>query len=89
MDVNPIGPSHRPIGRQPSGEKKGLTVLPDIYADGVWRGDVGTGGPHGGAGAPHVEEQEDRYSREAEDGEEGQGEDVGQEHELKEEEEDG
>lgn len=60
-----------------------LTVLPDVHADGVGRGDVGVGGLHGGAGGPHVEEEEDWYRREAEDGEEGQEEDVGQEHELR------
>lgn len=60
-----------------------LTVLPDIHTDGVRRGDVGVRGPHGGTGSPHVEEEENGYRREAEDGEKGQSEDVGQEHELR------
>lgn len=60
-----------------------LTVLPDIHTDGVRRGDVGVGRLHGSTGIPHVEEEQDRYRREAEDGEEGQSEDVGQEHELR------
>ena len=60
-----------------------LTVLPDVHADGVRRGDVGVRRPHGGTGIPHVEEEENGYRREAEDGEEGQSEDVGQEHELR------
>ena len=60
-----------------------LAVLPDVHADGVRQGDVGVWGPHGGAGIPHVEEEENGDRREAEDGEEGQGEDVGQEHELR------
>lgn len=63
-------------------ERGRLTVLPDVHADGVGRGDVGVGRPHGGAGSPHVKEEEHGYRREAEDGEEGQEEDVGQEHEL-------
>ena len=61
-----------------------LTILPDVHTDGVGHGDVGFRRPHGRAGAPHVEEEEDGDRREAEDGEEGQEEDVGQEHELEE-----
>lgn len=60
-----------------------LTVLPDVHTDGVRRGDVGLRRPHGSAGVPHVEEEENGYRREAEDGKEGQSEDVGQEHELR------
>lgn len=59
------------------------TVLPDIHADGVRRGDVGVGRLHGCASIPHVEEEENGDRREAEDGQEGQGQDVGQEHELR------
>lgn len=59
------------------------TVLPDVHTDGVRRGDVGVRRPHASAGIPHVEEEEHGYRREAEDGEEGQSEDVGQEHELR------
>lgn len=58
------------------------TVLPDVHADGVRRGDVGVGRPHRRAGVPHVEEEENGNRREAEDGQEGQEENVGQEHEL-------
>lgn len=60
------------------------TILPDVHTDGVGRGDVGVRGLHGGTSGPHVEEEEHGDRREAEDGEEGQHEDVGQEHELKE-----
>lgn len=60
-----------------------LTVLPDVHADGLRRGDVGVGRLHGGASVPHVEEEQDGYRREAKDGQEGQSQDVGQEHELK------
>lgn len=63
-----------------------LTVLPDVHTDGVRRGDVGVRRPHGSAGSPHVEEEENGDPREAENGEEGQSEDVGQEHELRREE---
>lgn len=59
-----------------------LTILPDIHADGVRRGNVGIRRLHGSAGVPHVEEEEDWNGSEAEDGDEGQDEDVGQEHEL-------
>lgn len=69
--------------RQPSRAARGeRTVLPDVHADGVRRRDVGVGRPHGGTGVPHVEEEENWDRSEAEDGEEGQEEDVGQEHEL-------
>lgn len=59
-----------------------LTILPDIHTDGIRRGDVGVRRLHGSAGIPHVKEQEHGDRREAEDGKEGQSEDVGQEHEL-------
>lgn len=59
-----------------------LTVLPHIHTDGGRRRDVGVWRPHGSAGVPHVEEEENRDRREAEDGDEDQSEDVGQEHEL-------
>lgn len=58
------------------------TVLPDVHADAFRVCDVGVGVLQGGAGAPHVEEKVNGDRREAEDGEEGQEEDVGQEHEL-------
>lgn len=61
-----------------------LTVLPNVHADGFRRGDVGIRGPHGSTGIPHVEEEENGYRREAEDGEKGKSEDVGQEDELRE-----
>lgn len=61
----------------------GPTVLPDIHADGVRRGDVGVGRLHSCTSIPHVEEEENGDRREAEDGQEGQGQDVGQEHELR------
>lgn len=64
--------------------RRSLTVLPDVHTDGVRRGDVGIRGSHGSAGGPHVEEEEHGYRREAEDCDEGQSEDVGQEHELRE-----
>lgn len=57
------------------------TVLPDIHTDGVRRGDVSIGRFHGSTGIPHVKEEENRDRREAKDCEEGQEEDVGQEHE--------
>lgn len=60
-----------------------LTVLPDVHADGVRRGDVGIRGPHGSAGVPHVEEKENGDRREAENGKEGQSQDIGQEYELR------
>lgn len=60
-----------------------LTVLPDIHTDGVRRSDVSIGRFHGSTGIPHIKEEENRDRREAEDGKEGQEEDVGQEHELR------
>lgn len=59
-----------------------LTILPNVHTDGVRRGDVGIRRPHGSTGIPHVEKEENWDRRKAKDGEEGQGEDVGQEHEL-------
>lgn len=59
-----------------------LTILPNVHTDGVRWGDVGIRRPHGSTSIPHVEKEENWDGREAEDGEEGQGEDVGQEHEL-------
>lgn len=59
-----------------------LTILPDIHTDGVNRRDVRVWRSHCGAGIPHVEEEENRDCREAEDGDESQSKDVGQEHEL-------
>lgn len=59
-----------------------LTVLPDVHTDGLRRGDVSIRRLHGSAGTPHVKEKEHGDRRKAEDGEEGQKQDVGQEHEL-------
>lgn len=60
-----------------------LTVLTDIHADGVNVGEVGHGSPHGGTGGPHVVEEEDRHSGEAEHTEPGHTQDVCEEHKLR------
>ena len=64
-------------------ECSSLTVLTDVDADGVQVGEVGHGGPHGGAGGPHVVEEEDGDGREAEHAQPGHAQDVRQEHKLK------
>lgn len=57
-----------------------LTVLADVYADGVDVGEVG--GLHGGAGGPHVVEEEDWHGGEAKHAQPGHAQNVRQEHKL-------
>lgn len=59
-----------------------LTVLTDIYTDGVDVGEVGHGRPHGSTGGPHVVEEEDRHGREAEHAQPGHAQNVREEHKL-------
>lgn len=60
-----------------------LTVLPHIHTDVLHRGKVGDGRLHCGTCGPHVVEEEDRHSGEAEDAQPSQAQNVGQEHKLK------
>ncbi|TNN51880.1 hypothetical protein EYF80_037906 [Liparis tanakae] len=47
------------------------SVEPQTLPDGLDVGEVGRGGAHGGAGGPHVVEEEDRHGGEAEHAEPG------------------
>lgn len=58
------------------------TILTNINADGVDVGHVGHGGPHGCTGGPHVVEEENGHSGEAENPEPGHSQDVREEHKL-------
>lgn len=57
-----------------------LTVLANVYADGVDVGEVG--GLHGGAGGPHVVEEEDWHGGEAKHAQPGHAQNVRQEDKL-------
>lgn len=58
------------------------TILTNINTDGVDVGHVGHGGPHGCTGGPHVVEEENGHSGEAENPEPGHSQDVCEEHKL-------
>lgn len=60
-----------------------LTILTDIHTDGVDVGNVSHGRPHGGTGRPHVVEEENWHSGEAEHAEPGHAQDVSEEHKLR------
>lgn len=62
---------------------RSLTILANIHADGVNVCEVGHGGLHGSTGGPHVVEEEDGHSGEAEHAEPGHAQDVCEEHELR------
>ena len=71
------------VGQTDTQSVHSLTVLTDVDADAVdVDGEVGHGRPHGGAGGPHVVEEEDGHGGEAEHAQPRDAQDVGQEHKL-------